>query len=288
MKTKIRLFGLLLALLVFAGNVFAGPELISAKELKGKMKDKNVIIVSTRTLSDYQQVHLPGAVNVWHLDLYTDPITNGYIKSPEELAKIFGSKGISETKTIVLYDAGSGKNSGRLYWILKYLGAKDVRILDGQMKAWRAQRGAVTKAPAKVEAVTFTPSVQKAVLVSTAQVSAAKGKSGTVVIDVRSPEEYNGTDETDIRKGHIPGAVNLEFSNVLTDAATFKSPEELKKIFTAKGITTDKEIILYCKTSVRAGIVYFALTDMLGYKNVKVYDKAFIGWQSASANQVVK
>ncbi len=288
MKTKIRLFSLLLALLVLAGNVFAGPELISAKELKGKMKDKNVIIVSTRTFSDYQQVHLPGAVNVWHIDLYTDPTANGYIKSPAELAKIFGGKGISETKTIVLYDAGSGKNSGRLYWILKYLGAKDVRILDGQMKGWRAQRGAVTKAPAKVEAVTFTPSVQKAIFVSTAQVSAAKGKSGTVIVDVRSAEEFNGTDETDIRKGHIPGAVNLEFKNVLTDAATFKSPEELKKIFTAQGITADKEILLYCRTSVRAGIVYFALTDMLGYKNVKVYDKAFIGWQSASANQVVK
>lgn len=288
MKTKIRLFGLLLALLVFAGNVFAGPELISAKELKGKMKDKNVIIVSTRTFSDYQQVHLPGAVNVWHLDLYTEPIANGYLKSPEELAKIFGSKGISETKTIVLYDAGSGKFSGRLYWILKYLGAKDVRILDGQMKAWRAQRGAVTKAPASVKAVTFTPNVQKAIFVSTAQVSAASGKSGAVIVDVRSPEEFNGTDETDIRKGHIPEAVNLEFSNVLTDAATFKSSEELKKIFTAKGISADKEIILYCKTSVRAGIVYFVLTDMLGYKNVKVYDKAFIGWQSASANKVVK
>ena len=288
MKTKIKLFGLLLTLLVLAGNVFAGPELISAKELKGIMKDKNVVIVSTRTFSDYQKVHLPGAVNVPHMELYTEPASNGYIKSADELAKYFGNKGISESKTIVLYDAGSGKYSGRLYWILKYLGAKDVRILDGQMKAWRANRGMVTRAPVTVKAVTFTPSVKKAILATTAQVSAATGNSGAVIVDARSAEEFNGTDESDIKKGHIPGAVNLEFSNVLTDAATLKGLEELKKIFTAKGITPDKEVILYCKTSVRAGILYFALTDMLGYKNVKVYDKAFFGWQSASANKVVK
>lgn len=251
------------------------------------MKDKNTVIVSCRTAADYKQVHLPGAVNVPHLELYTEPTSNGYIKPAAELAKYLGAKGISNTNTIVLYDEGSGKYSGRLYWVLKYLGAKDVKILDGQMKGWRAARKPVTRAPVKRKAATFTPSVQKQYLATTEQVKAAT-KGGAVIVDVRTPEEYKGTDDGDIRKGHIPGAVNLNYELLTNEDKTMKSAAELQKLFSSKGITKDKTIILYCKTSVRAGIEFFALTDMLGYTKVKVYDKAFYGWQSASANQVVK
>ncbi len=288
MKTKNKIFGLFIIFFITGGILFAGPDLISVNDLVKIMKDKNTIIVSARTPADYQQVHIPGAVNVHHIELYKDPAINGYLKATAELAKIFGSKGISESKTIVLYDAGSGKFSGRLYWILKYLGAPNVKILDGQMKAWRAGRKPVTRAPVSVKAVTFTPKVDISKLATTAQVKAASGGSGAVIVDVRAPEEFNGTDESDIRKGHIPGAVNLEFSNVLTEDSKFKSTDELQKLFKAKGITPEKGIILYCLTSVRAGIVYFALTDMLGYKNVKIYDDAFFDWQSDSANKVAK
>lgn len=288
MKTNIKLLGLFLAVFFLGTNLANGSDLISAQELAKIMKDKNTVIVSCRTASDYAKVHLPGAVNVPHMELYSDPATNGYLKPTADLAKYFGSKGISEAKTIVLYDEGSGKYSGRVYWVLKYLGATNVKVLDGQMKAWRAARKPVTKAPVSAKAVTFTPNVQKNLLASTAQVKAATSNSGAVIVDVRSPEEFNGTDETTIRKGHIPNAVNFEFSQVMDDASKMKSTDELTKLFKAKGITSDKEIILYCKTSVRAGIVFFTLTDMLNYKNVRVYDEAFFGWQSDSANKVVK
>ena len=284
MKTKIKGLGLFLTLLFLGTSLVTGSDLISAKELAKIMKDKNTIIVSCRTAADYKQVHLPGAVNVPHLEMYSEPVANGYLKSVAEIATYLGSKGISESKTIVLYDAGSGKFSGRVYWILKYLGATNVKILDGQMKGWRAARKPVTKAPASVKAVTFTANVQKNLVATIAQVKATKG----VIVDVRSPEEYNGTDEGTIKKGHIPNAVHFEFSQVMTDASIMKSPDELAKLFKDKGITPDKEVILYCKTSVRAGIVFLALTDMLNYKNVKVYDEAFIGWQSDAANKVVK
>ena len=284
MKTNIKLIGLFLAVFFLGTNLVSGSDLISAKDLAKIMKDKNTIIVSCRTAADYKQVHLPGAVNVPHMELYSEPATNGYLKSVAEIATYLGSKGISESKTIVLYDEGSGKYSGRVYWILKYLGAPNVKILDGQMKGWRAARKPVTRTPVSVKAATFTPNVQKNVIATTAQVKAAKG----VIVDVRAPEEYNGTDEGTIKKGHVPNAVNFEFSQVMDDASIMKSPEELAKLFKAKGITADKEVILYCKTSVRAGIVYFTLTDMLNYKNVKVYDEAFFGWQSDAANKVVK
>jgi len=109
---------------------------------------------------------------------------------------------------------------------------------------------------------------------STMVLQEVKATSG-IIVDVRSLEEYNGTDETTIRKGHFPNAINFEFSQVMDDKSMMKFPAELAKLFKAKGITPDKEIILYCKTIMRAGIVFFILSDMLNYKNVKVYDEAF-------------
>lgn len=288
MKTKIKSVSLFIGLLFIGTNLFAGSDMITTKELVKIMKDNNTVIVSCRTPSDYQKVHIPGAVNVHHMTLYTEPASNGYLKSPEELAKFFGNKGISNSKTIVLYDNGSGKYAGRLYWILKYLGAQNVKILDGQMKGWRAARKPVTRAPVKVKPVVFTPHVNTNILISTPEIKKIMEKTSVILVDARSPEEFNGTDEGALKKGHIPGAINLEYKNVLNENSTIKSPEELKKIFNAKGITPDKEVVLYCATSVRAGIVFFALTDILGYKNVKVYDDAFTGWQSDSANKVVK
>ncbi len=86
----------------------------------------------------------------------------------------------------------------------------------------------------------------------------------------------------------MPNALHFEFSPVMDDKSMMKSIDELAGLFKPKGITSDKEIILYYKTSVRAGIVFFTFADMLNYKNVKVYDEAFFGWQSDSANTVVK
>ncbi len=285
MKIIIKFPGLGIFLWLLSNSLFADSGLISVEDLASIMKDRNTIIAFCGTSTEYRKARIPGAVNISLIELYCKPASNGYIKSPHELAGYFGSKGISETKRIVLYDEGSGKYSGRVYWILKYLGAKDVKILDGQMKAWRAGRKPVARAPVSVKATTFTPSVNKALLATTSRVKAAPG----VIVDVRSPEEFMGTDKSELRKGHIPGAVNLEFKKVMDGkTAKIKSCNELKRIFFEKGIIPDKEIILYCRTSVRAGIVFFTLTDILGYKNVKVYDKAFFGWQADAANKVVR
>ena len=116
-----------------------GQDLISAKELANKMKDDNVVVVDTRKTKDYNKTHIKGAIHLYQDDLNVKTPVKGVLKKPSELAAYFGSKGISEKDEIVLY-CNKGTNAGRVYWALKYMGAENVKILDGQMKAWKSAR----------------------------------------------------------------------------------------------------------------------------------------------------
>jgi thiosulfate/3-mercaptopyruvate sulfurtransferase len=287
MNTLRQFISLATLMFLFIGTALA-QDLISAKELAGKLDDDNVIIVSAQKADKYASVHIKGSINLPPSELVdNEPIA--YInKSVAEIANILGSKGISEKKEIVLYDNGSSKYSGRLYWVLKYMGAPNVKILNGEIDAWKAARKPITKAPTKLAATTFTPNVQEMYLAKMDEVMKATAGGNYVIVDARSPEEYAGTDETDLRQGHIPGAVNIEYKNLLDSKGMVKSKEELVKIFDAKGVTSDKTIIVYCRTSVRAGIEFMALSSVMGYPNVKLYDGAFTEWQSKSSNAVDK
>jgi thiosulfate/3-mercaptopyruvate sulfurtransferase len=250
------------------------------------MKNDDVVVVSARTAADYKKVHITGAVHINHSDLYKDGPVKNMLNSPEEIAKVLGAAGISESKKIILYDDGSGKYAGRMYWILSYLGAKDVKVLDGHMKAWRAARKPVTKNPTNVKAVTFTPNVNKDLIASMNEVKASIGSTTTAIIDARSSAEFGGQSETALRKGHIPGSINLEYTTVMDAQGKLKSNDALQKIFSDAGITKDKKVIIYCESGVRAGIIFLALKSALNYPNVKVYDGAYSEWQSLSANKV--
>ncbi len=273
-------------IILFAIQIlFAG--VITAKELKTLAKSGDVIIVSARNASDYGAKHINGAINIDHKSLYKADGVPSMLKSADEIAKIFGEKGISEKSKIVIYDTGSNKAAGRLYWIFKYLGVTDVNILDGHLKAWGKIRGKVTKNATTITQTSFNATPNPAILADMSYVKAHKDDAGVILLDVRSADEFTGTD-TDkkiSRYGHIPGAKNLEFKAVINEDGTIKSKDEIVAAMNAVGVTADKEIILYCASSVRAGIVFMALTDVLGYTNVKVYDGAFYEW-SASSNPV--
>ena len=299
----------LFILFVFAVQALAEGaqgDFISPDELTEMMKSDSVIIVSCRKTKNYRKVHIKGAVNVWHQDLYQSREVEyveyaedeeyedeeylveveGLINTPSELAEIFGAQGISEKKTIVVYDGGSNKYSGRLYWIFKYLGCKNVKILNGGMKSWRAERIALTPNKTKVKAVTFVPKPDKATIVSPEYLEEHLNDSKSAVVDARSKAEYDGEEGRSVRFGHIPGAINLEYKKILNKDGTVKSKADLEKIFEAAGISSDKEIFLYCETSVRAGILYSALTSILKYKKVKVYDGAFSEWATDSSKPI--
>ncbi|MBI9033419.1 MAG: sulfurtransferase [Bacteroidales bacterium] len=286
MKTYKNIIAAFMALMLI-GSGLKAQDVCNVKELLAGIKAKTVVVVAAEKPEDYSKSHIPGSVNIFHKDLYAEGAIESVIKSDAELAKIFGEKGLTADSKIVIYDAGSAKYSGRLYWILKYMGAKDVKILDGNLNAWKMARRPVTNKVTEITATTFTPNVNASILCDMAAVMAAQNSASTVILDVRADNEYKGLDEkSKLRKGHIPSSVNIEFKQVMTDKGLLKSKEELTKLFADAGITADKQVILYCASSVRAGVVYMALTTALDFKNVKVYDGAFNEW-SASNNKVV-
>ncbi len=276
----------LLGIVLLLATAISAQDIISATELAKISKNDDVVVVCATSASGYK-VHITGSLNVPHLSLCNNEPIKTVVKSPADMAKILGSKGVTTDKTIVVYDEGSGKYAGRMYWILKYLGAPNVKMLDGNLKAWKAKRKPITGTPGKAKAGTFAAKADASQLAKMDEVKNAIGNSSYVVVDARTPEEFAGTadSETLKRKGHIPGAVNVNHETVLDGKGLLKSNDVLQALFESKGITKDKTAIVYCETSVRAGVVYLALKG-LGYPNVKVYDGAYLEWQTTASNKV--
>lgn len=283
MRTLKNWIALVIVLVIPFSGILA-QDIIEPNDLIKIIRKPTTIIVSARKTADYSKVHITGAVNLTYQELDDE---NVMLLPPDEIAKILGSKGISESKSIVLYDEGSQKYAGRLYWVLKYMGAPNVKILNGGMPAWRAARKPVTGSKTVVKPTTFTPSLKTAYLATMADVAKAINNSNSILVDARSEAEYMGTATTTLRPGHIPSAVNIEYVNVLNDGK-LKSNEEIAAIFAKNGVTKDKNVIVYCETSVRAGILFHVLTSALHYPNVKVYDGAYRMWQQTSSNKVVQ
>jgi thiosulfate/3-mercaptopyruvate sulfurtransferase len=268
-----------------AASALMAQDVISVADLSANLKNEQYVVIQAGAIDEYK-AHIPNAVNIPHTTLYNNVPIKNVIKPAEEMAAIFGQKGISADKTIVVYDEGSGKYAGRMYWVLKYLGAANVKILNGNMKAWKAARKPLTDAASTLKPTTFTPTTNTEEWISMADVQNAAGNPEFVIVDVRTPDEWAGKATTELRKGHVPGAINIDYVNVLDANGMLKSKEELTALFTAKGVTPDKTMILYCETSIRAGIVYFALKSVLGYPKVKVFDGAYLEWQATSSNKV--
>ena len=264
---------------VFLGTQFlaAQGDIITAADLGKKLKAKETLtVVSVRKPADFKKSHMKNAINIDLKKLASETDPKGILKSPEDIAKILGQAGIDGKGLIVVYDDGKMKYAGRFYWILKYLGVENVKVLHRDLKQWQAARLPVTKTPTPVKATTFTPSVNKSIFADEAYVKAHKASA--LLIDVRPPDEFNGTSTKPVSKGHIPGAKNMEYTQILKENGALKSKAEIETIAKGVGASADKDMILYCGTSTRAGIVYLAFTTILGYKNVKVYDGAYNEW----------
>ena len=279
MKNYIKYIGLLVAFIFTSSIVSAQGDFISAKDFAKASKSKNSVIISAQTEKNYKLSHIKNAVLIDHHDLYKAGAVESLIKSPADLAKYFGSKGVSESKEILIYDDGTNKYAARVYWILKYIGATNVKILHKDMGAWRSARVMITKSKTKITPATFTPKVNKGIATDYNYVKANLNNPKVVLLDVRHITEYNGTIAKPVSKGHIPGAKNLEWKKLETKSGALLSASELQTVFSSVGVTKDKTIVLYCTTSVRSGIVFVALKS-LGYANVKVYDGAYNEWDS--------
>jgi thiosulfate/3-mercaptopyruvate sulfurtransferase len=286
MKALKNIFTVLIGLLII--NTAIASDIISAKEVAKMMNDKNVVIISAQKSSAYNDFHITGSISLPPSILVDNEPISYMNKSAEEMAEIIGSKGVSHTNMIIIYDEGSHKYSGRLYWVFKYLGAENVKIMSGGLEAWKAIRKPVTSSPTTLNPTTFTANVQPQFLTELSEVKAAVNDPNYVIVDARSEAEYAGTDDTKLRQGHIPNAVHINYTELIAENGEIKSVEELTELYSAKGVTADKTVIIYCKTSVRAAIEFAALNSVLGYENVKVFDGAMAEWSSDESTEVVQ
>lgn len=269
------------AFLLVSTSVWAQGDIITAADFMKLYKaDKSLVIIDASSASDFKKSHIRNAVNLPNVELNNNK-DDGFLLSNDELAKILGDKGVSNESAIVVYDEGSQKPASRVYWVLKYLGVSNVKILHKDMATFKKSRVPLTPMAAKKKATTFTVNVDEAIVASLADVKAGNAK----LFDARDANEFAGT--TEKSTGHIPGAIHLSFKDVQDANHAFKTKAELEKVVASYGISADSPIILSCQSGKRAAVLYVAFTSVLGYKNVKVYDGSYNEWV-AKGNKVDK
>lgn len=268
------------AVILFVGTVAkAQPELISADKFKTMLDDNiEMVILDANKTKGYKAAHIKGAVAINHNDLYMDGDIIGMLKTPDELAMIFGKLGVGENVPVVITDDGTQKYSLRVSWILNYLGYDNVKILHKDKTEWRKARLELTSKVPNPISRNFTVNLRPEVYASINRIEESVSNPGIMLVDVRTPDEYNGNHKNS--DGHIPGAINMNYEELLTASGAFKPKAEIMKIANSLGLTPDKEMIFYCRTSTRAGVPFYAFKYILGYDKVKVYDGAYLEWSA--------
>ncbi|MDO9510815.1 MAG: rhodanese-like domain-containing protein [Bacteroidales bacterium] len=279
-----KLIFLTISLFLVIGTSFG--QFISAKEFMDLYKTGNVIVVDADRPSNYAGTHVKNSVNIWTAEYFVKGQPDGLLLPKDELVAFFGSKGLSEDATIIMYDDGSNKYTSRLYFALKNVGAKDVRILHKDMNEWQKVRIPLNNTVPKIAPAVFNPTAESPIMIDIAYLKANANKDNLMVFDVRADKEYVGEDGKSL--GHLPGAILMDYKDVLLANGDFKSKDQLQELADKYGITAEKEIIFYCNSGVKAAVNFIAFHDILGFPNVKVLDGGYNHWILDKENAIVK
>ena len=258
------------------------PMLVTVDWLADNLKDPFLVMLQIGDKKDYDKGHIPGAQFLEYESIST-PHGHGLmleLPAVEQLVSVFEKLGVSNGSHVILYFGTNWVTpTTRVYWTLDYLGLGDrTSILNGGLVAWQATHHAVsteTKQPAKGS---ITPAPRKVIVADADWVSTHLNKPGITIIDARTHEFYNGSQsDGNPRSGHIPGAVNLPYLDVVDqDNNKFKSPDAIRELFRAAGLKPGNLMVSYCHIGQRATALYFT-AKMLGY-DAKMYDGSWEDW----------
>ncbi len=231
------------------GEGFAHPEyLVDAEWVAAHLDDPNVVVVDGDVEAGYLRGHIPGAALI--PDNYEkDPDTGRvHILPPDKFATMCQNLGIGDDTLVVAYDNNQSLYAARLWWALNYYGHTNVKVLDGGWRRWVAERHPISfDRPAPRAAAAFTPNADESVMVKVEELKEACHLADALIWDVRSDGEYTGVnDRGNRRAGHIPGAVHLEWFNVMErDTHRFKPAAAIRQMLSDQGITPDKAVFAY-------------------------------------------
>ena len=260
--------------------------LVSANWVEENRNDPSVSIIEIdETAEVYSEGHIPGAISWnWQTDLADK--TRRDILGPSDLETLLSKCGISNTTTVVLYGDRGNWYAAWGFWQLKIYGHRDVRILNGGREKWIAEGRKLVRAVPKPEPTKYrSRTLNQELRAFLPHVKLAVKGSGFAIVDVRSADEFTGalvvprgTPQIAQRKGHIPGAKSISWDQVCERDGTFKDPRELRELFESKGVTADKEVIVYSRIGERSSHTWFVLKHLLGYPVVKNYDGSWAEW----------
>ena len=232
------------------------------------------LTIDPRSAMRYLMGHLRGAVSVPFKKLQGP---DGRLGPPEQLAAAFGDVGLGDDIVPVLYDHQDGRNAAMAAWVLEYLGRDDVHIMDQLYESWKEQGREVLYRPVATERRSFAPRPNASVQAGLEDVAKAAGAS---LLDTRSLDEYRGEVETDIRPGHIPGAVHLAHGELAgQNGKLLLDRAPLEERLSAVGITRENAVVAYCRSGVRASVAWLAMKHA-GY-DVRLYDGSYSEWMES-------
>ena len=265
---------------------YAKDVLVDTQWVEDHLEDPSVRIVEVdENPALYADAHIPGAIGFdWRKDLQ-DPVRRDFLDA-RAFGELFGSRGISNDHTIVLYGDRNNWFAAYTYWYLKYYGHDAVKLVNGPREKWIAEGRPTSTDVPRHDAETFTAQDGDAAIRALREEVLAALDGGTRLVDVRSPQEYSGEliampgyeQEGAQRGGHIPGAASVPWAQAVREDGTFKSADELAELYGSKGVTNGADIIAYCRIGERSAHTWFVLHELLGRDRVKNYDGSWTEW----------
>ncbi|MDZ7717591.1 MAG: sulfurtransferase [Balneolaceae bacterium] len=251
--------------------------LVEADELQTMLSDENLLLIDAR--SNTTGPFVPEAVHFAAIPELADPnhpIPN-FLIGPELFQEKMRSIGLNQEDRVVIMDEGNSLAASRLFYALEYYGFSNASLVNGGYAAWMENDYPTVEESRNVSMEgNFTTTVQESRFCDFETVMAASSDPDKIVFDVRSEGEYTGETERAEKNGHIPNAIHLEWSQVIESEGVpyFKSANEIQELYSAAGLTPDKEIIPHCQTNNRGAHAYFTLR-LMGYDSVRPYEASW-------------
>ena len=270
-------------------NDASDAKLVTADWLAGEIDKPDIVVVdgswylptqNRNAHGEFLADHIPGAVFFDH-DAIVDPASDlpHTLPSAQDFALAAGKLGLAADKRIVVYDGVGLFTAPRVWWMLRLFGAKDVAILEGGYPAWIAGDRTVETGESMRLGTVFVVAPDLDAVADAKDVSEALGSGSAQVVDVRASARYRGLvaePRAGLRSGHMPGSLNVPFTDLL-DGAQFKSDDEMRAVLRDAGVDLDKPVITSCGSGVTAAVLAFGLAR-LGKTDVKLYDGSWSEW----------
>jgi thiosulfate/3-mercaptopyruvate sulfurtransferase len=276
---------------------YAKDVLVDTQWVEDHLSDNSIRIVEVdENPGLYAEAHIPGAIGFdWKKDLQ-DQVKRDFL-GPAEFGELFGSRGVSNEHTVVLYGDRNNWFAAYTYWYLKYYGHDNVKLVNGPREKWISEGRPTSTDVPRYEPQQFSANEGDAAIRAHRDEVLSALDESTRLVDVRSPQEFSGEliamagyeQEGAQRAGHIPGAASVPWAQAVTEDGTFKSAGELAELYGSKGVTDGSDpIIAYCRIGERSAHTWFVLHELLGRDDVKNYDGSWTEWGNMVAVPIEK